>query len=358
MSMNYQDCLKVLASKTRTERLNGLEIKIKPVPESDRHGIPDEREAAWMRRTQNSLGKNVLIEDMTLLTREDIQGLRDAMGCENQDLSENMITSHRVIKTEYGNIPLWIYTPCGTKQRPLVVYFHGGGFFGGTTRVVENACKLLAERSEAVVISVDYVLAPEYRFPKGLLQCWETVQWAYANAGALNIDPTKIAVSGDSAGGNLAAACCLLDRKRMIKLQLLLYPAVIAESFTEYGWTEDAYEMNEDIEILKFMVDDIKKSAGLLEKIYPQYPTDCFNQLYSPYLASNYADFPETFIAVPEYDFLRQQAEKFSVRLVQSGVPVHFYRYSGMAHAFFEHTGEFPQAEDCTNEMAKLIKAM
>ena len=171
MSMNYQDCLKVLASKTRTERLKGLEIKIKPVPESDRHGIPDEREAAWMRRTQNSLGKNVLIEDMTLLTREDIQGLRDAMGCENQDLSENMITSHRVIKTEYGNIPLWIYTPCGTKQRPLVVYFHGGGFFGGTTRVVENACKLLAERSEAVVISVDYVLAPEYRFPKGLLQC-------------------------------------------------------------------------------------------------------------------------------------------------------------------------------------------
>ena len=83
----------------------------------------------------------------------------------------------------------------------------------------------------------------------------------------LNIDLTKIAVSGDSAGGNLAAACCLLDRKRMIKLQLLLYPAVIAESFTEYGWTEDAYEMNEDIEILKFMVDDIKKSAGLLEKI-------------------------------------------------------------------------------------------
>ena len=64
MSMNYQDCLKVLASKTRTERLNGLEIKIKPVPESDRHGIPDEREAAWMRRTQNSLGKNVLIEDI------------------------------------------------------------------------------------------------------------------------------------------------------------------------------------------------------------------------------------------------------------------------------------------------------
>ncbi len=231
-------------------------------------------------------------------------------------------------------------------------------FFGGTTRVVENACKLLAERSEAVVISVDYVLAPEYRFPKGLLQCWETVQWAYANAGALNIDPTKIAISGDSAGGNLAAACCLLDRKRMIKLQLLLYPAVIAESFTEYGWTEDAYEMNEDIEILKFMVNDIKRSAGLLEKIYPKYPTDCYNQLYSPYLASNYADFPETFIAVPEYDFLRQQAEKFSVRLVQSGVPVHFYRYSGMAHAFFEHTGEFPQAEDCTNEMAKLIKAM
>ena len=262
--MNYQDCLKVLASKTRTERLKGLEIKIKPVPESDRHGIPDEREAAWMRRTQNSLGKNVLIEDMTLLTREDIQGLRDAMGCENQDLSENMITSHRVIKTEYGNIPLWIYTPCGTKQRPLVVYFHGGGFFGGTTRVVENACKLLAERSEAVVISVDYVLAPEYRFPKGLLQCWETVQWAYANAGALNIDPTKIAVSGDSAGGNLAAACCLLDRKRMIKLQLLLYPAVIAESFTEYGWTEDAYEMNEDIEILKFMVNDIEDRKSVV----------------------------------------------------------------------------------------------
>ena len=127
--MDYQDCLKVLAHKIRIEHQDGLEIKIKPVPESDRRGIPDEREAAWMRKTQHSLGNHYLVSDPTRLTREDIQGLRDAMGCKNQDLSKNITTSHRVISTEYGNIPFWVYTPLGAKQSPLVVYFHGGGFF-------------------------------------------------------------------------------------------------------------------------------------------------------------------------------------------------------------------------------------
>lgn len=356
--MDYQDCLNVLRTGTRIEEKDGLEIRIKPVPETDRRGVPDPREVVWMRKMKKSLGKEYIVPDPAHLTREDIQGLRDAMGCENADLSQGVLTARKVICAESGNIPVRVYTPSGSGPFPIVVYFHGGGFFGGTTRVVENACRLLADRAAAVVLSVDYVLAPEYRFPKGLLQCWDVVRWVNRNAAEINGNPDKIAVSGDSAGGNLAAACCLLDRERMIKLQLLLYPAVIADSAIDYGWSMDAYEMNEDADDLLLMVNDIKDSADLLEHVYPETIADRFNQLYSPYLANDYRDFPETFIATAEYDFLRIQAEKYAVKLVRAGVPVHFYRYAGMAHAFFEHTGEFPQAEDCTDEMAKLIRAL
>lgn len=356
--MDYQACLNVLRNRLRIEKMDGLEIRVKPVPETDRSGVPDPREIAWMRKMKKSLGKEYAVQDLTRLTREDIQGLRSAMGCENADLSRGVTTSRKVIYAKTGNIPIWIYTPSGLGPFPIVVYFHGGGFFGGTTRVVENACRLLAERAAAVVLSVDYVLAPEYRFPKGLLQCWDVVRWAQENAREIQGDGTKIAVSGDSAGGNLAAACCLLDRNRIIKLQLLLYPAVIADSLVDYGWTLDAYEMNADVDDLLMMINDIKDSAGLLDFVYPETAADRFNQLFSPYLAADYHDFPETFIAIAEYDFLRIQAEKFAGKLIRAGVPVHFYRYGGMAHAFFEHTGEFPQAEDCTDEMAKLIRAM
>ncbi len=352
--MSYQDCLKVLKNNAVIEKKGQLEICLKPVPETDRPGVADPREAKWFR----SLPKPYQMKDSANPSSADIQAMRDAMGCKNDDLSRGVNKTKRIISTPAGEVPILIYTPQHESPVPLICYIHGGGFFGGTTRVVENACKLLAERAESVVISIDYCLAPEHRFPEGLMQCWETIVWAHGHAEELGINPDKIAVSGDSAGGNLSLGCCLLDQMHLIKAQLLLYPAITVRPDIDYGWTWDAYEMNEGKDAALLMVHDIKDSINFVPVVYPKTQADLYNQLLSPWQAPDYTHFPTTFLAVGEYDFLKQQALKFCEKLGACGVQTHYYCYKGMGHAFFEHTGEFPQAEDCTDEMAKIIRSL
>ncbi len=352
--MDYQNCLKVLREKTTIQTKGNLKTLIKPVPETDRPGVPDPRAAHWFR----SLPKAYQMKDPFHPTNEDIQILRDAMGCQNTDLSHGVKTNSSLISTEAGDVPVFIYSLQAHQPAPLICYIHGGGFFGGSTSVVENACKLLAERSGAVVISIDYGLAPDFRFPINLFQCWGVVCWARDHAQELGIDNKKIIISGDSAGGNLSLGCCLLDQEHLIKAQLLLYPAIVVNPDIDYGWTWDAYEMKEDQDAALLMVHDLMDSIGTVPRIYPQTKADLFNQLLSPWQAADYAHFPTTFLAVGEYDYLKQEAQIFCEKLGQSGVSTHLCYYKGMGHAFFEHTGEFPQAEDCADEMAKIVRSL
>jgi len=352
--MDYRECLERLAASGHIEQKNGLQIHVKPVPETDRPGVVDPRAANWFR----NLPKGYQVQDYRRITSEEVQILRDAMGCQNADLSRGVKTNRRTITTENGDVPILIYTPDISGTLPLICYIHGGGFFGGSTEVVENACRLLAERAKSVVISIDYGLAPEHRFPEGLLQCLGVIRWAHSHAELLNIDPQRIAVSGDSAGGNLSMACCLLDNEGIIRAQLLLYPAIVLRSDIDFGWTWDVYEMNEGKDAALMMVHDIKDTVGRIIWMYIRDITDTYSQLLSPWQAPAFAKFPPTFLAVGEYDYLRQEAELFCQRLVKTGIPVAFFRYQGMGHAFFEHTGEFPQAEDCTNEMADFLSSI
>lgn len=240
--MTYNECLERLREGAYTLNEDGLAIRIKPVPETDRKGAVDPRALAGEKNAK----PYPLPADSAHPTMEEIIAIRNWMGCENQDLSHGITTQEKVVKTAYGDVPVRIYSPEPGRRNAIVVYIHGGAFYGGTLRVIENACKLVADKSEAVVISVDYGLAPEHKFPQGLMQCYEIVKWAHENAGDLGGSADKLVVMGDSAGGNLATACCLLDKERRIKFQVLLYPTVVQTQAHYDGWDESRYDILEE----------------------------------------------------------------------------------------------------------------
>ena len=352
--MTYNECLDKLKNGTYIIDKEGLAIRMKPIPETDEQGAIDERALAWERKCRPCPQP----KDLKNPTMTEVKAIRAWMGCKNQDLSNGIISREEVINTTHGKVPVSVYAPSPEKIEAIVVYIHGGGFYGGTTAVVENCCKLIAERGNAVVISVDYGLAPENKFPKGLNQCYEIVKWAYENGKALNGNPQKLVVIGDSAGGNLAAGCCMLDTKGLIKLQVLLYPTVIQTKEFYDSWDENAFSMKGETQIKKNMVYSTRLGNEMIKEVYFNCPEDAENPLVSPLLSEELNRMPMSMIVTAEYDALRTEAENYGRKLLNEKVDVIFYRYLGMGHAFFEHPGEFPQSEDCINEICSAIRAL
>lgn len=350
--IRYEECLLKLKQPKIMTDSDGLSMIVKKVPEADSDGVVDPRQKQWTMKCMEKAP--IRIVDMKRVTPDEIDLIRKSMGCKNNDLSSGIITESE----RFNNVKVEIYKDKNCKENvPAVVYFHGGGFIGGTIGVIRNSCKLLAERSHSVVISVDYDLAPEHRFPSGLHQCYSVVDSVFSNSKRLRIDSSKVAVIGDSAGANFAAACCLMDTKKRIRLQVLLYPVVNVNP-EDPDWTEEKYYVKDDPDIAHILINDIRQLLTVSTYSYVAGEKDFSNPFVSPYFAEDPRCFPTTLIVSPEYDYLRKQAEDFSHLLIQNGVDVVLFRYQGMGHAFFEHTGEFPQAEDCINEIASAIMAL
>ena len=356
--MTYDECIKVLKEGTYSVTEDGLTIRVKPIPETDRKGVGDPRALLSAKK-----GKPFpMPEDDRNPSLEEIQAIRHWMGCRNQDLSHGVSTESMVLPTKHGDVPVKIYSPeaaaKGISGLPAVIYIHGGAFYGGTVEVVENSCRLLADLASAVVISVDYGLAPEHKFPEGLMQCYGVVQWVCDYGKELGADGKRLAVMGDSAGGNLAAACCLLDKEHKIKLQVLLYPTLIQTEKHYNEWTEAAYDMEEEQEVLRGMILGTRTGGNVLKAAYLNSEEEAENPLVSPLLSAELSRMPMTMIVTAEYDALRTEAEEYARKLLEEGVDTVIYRYKGMGHSFFEHPGEFPQSEDCIREASEAIKTL
>jgi acetyl esterase len=337
---------------------NGLNMIIKRIPESDASGDLDPR--LYELLVQQQQNKPPIDIDISQLP---IETIRSFMGFDNVDVTvEGIETTYKSIEGRNGEIPVRIYSPLKVQLMPAIVFFHGGAFFGGSLKAVENFCKCLSERAEAVVVSVDYRLAPENKFPKGFHDCYDSVKWVYEHANEFNINPEQIAVSGDSAGGNLSAACALMDRDlgtNMIKLQALIYPTVILsrEQNEYFTWNLNEYNIQNNHKMIENTI------TGLLElpdvsKIYTESEEDIKNPYVSPLLASDLNNLPETLIITAEYDYLRLEGEAYARRLSQAGVKVKTIRYNGIDHAFIDKIGIFPQAEDCAEEIASSLKQL
>ncbi|MFI8975652.1 alpha/beta hydrolase [Nocardia asteroides] len=239
------------------------------------------------------------------------------------------------IPTRTGTVGARLYRHGRSGPAPALLYLHGGGFVLGTLDGVDELCRAVAARSGWTVLSLDYRLAPEHPYPAALEDTIDAFAWLHEQAAALGIDPRMIAVGGDSAGGNLAAALCLAQQaagRPLPTAQVLAYPAV-DDRFTRDSWTEFA-----DAPLL---------GAADARWCYTQYvgadrpePAD---PLAAPLRAESLRGMPPALVLTAEVDPIRDDAEAYAARLADDGVPVTAIRYDGVFHGFFTEVGVFAQ---------------
>ncbi|WP_035771951.1 alpha/beta hydrolase [Clostridium butyricum] len=358
---NYLNLVKILEHKTKINNYNGVQIIEKLIPDLNIDGELDPR--VYKIINASSPTKKYKSDNEFIYHGINISELRSSMGWNNRDItSKEILSEYLTVIGKNGPIKVRKYTPKNLKDNaPCMIFIHGGGFIGGNVDVVENPCKALSDKANAVVISIDYRLAPENQFPKGLIDCFEVIKWVYSNSTKLKIKKDKICISGDSAGGNLAVACSLKDRDlktNIIKYQALIYPVVTLDkkSVEQYKWSSNEYifsnnKINQNINSSLDFIDIIKQ-------LYVEDTAKPDNQYISPLLAKDLSNLPKTLIITAEYDFLRVQGEAFGKKLINAKVDTKIIRYRGMDHAFIDKCGIYPQAEDCLNEISKDIKSL
>ena len=247
-----------------------------------------------------------------------------------------------------GEIPLRIYTPHGSAPRPGMVYFHGGGWVVCDLDTHAVVCSAIARRAGAVVAAVDYRLAPEHKFPAAVEDCFTATRWVAENAGQLGIDPDRISVGGDSAGGNLGAVISMRSRDEggpRIAAQALVYPVTDLSSLDKGSYAEfaEGYHLS-------------RAQMEWFRDHYLRTPEDGLDPQASPLLAKDLSGLPPALVITAECDPLRDEGEAFAGRLEQAGVAVKLKRYSGMIHPFFSMCGAIPQAHDAIDDVAAWVR--
>ncbi len=223
-------------------------------------------------------------------------------------------------------LPIRVYYPFKNKRLiPTIVLFHGGGFIAGTLDIYDRISRRLCADNNMIVVSVDYRLAPEHKFPIGLNDCYEATKWLYKNGKSLGIDTEKLVVFGDSAGGNLATAVCMMARDfggAKINAQILLYPVTDATlSSTTIDELGDNYLLN-------------RKDMEWATQQYIRDEKDRKNPYYSVLLAENLQNLPPAFIITAEFDPLKGEGKTYAKRLAAAGNEVEFIEAKGMIHGF------------------------
>jgi acetyl esterase len=271
---------------------------------------------------------------------------RNLLGALDQPV-EVASVDNRTMPGPAGEIPVRIYTPGTGGARPLIVYFHGGGFVFCSLDTHDGTCRRLANATGAVVVSVDYRLAPECPFPGPLDDCYAATVWAHEHAADLGADGDQLVVAGDSAGGNLAAATTLLAREHAgppIVHQILIYPVIDAacetKSFTENG---EGYFLD----------------GASMRWLWTQYlgpDGDGTHPHASPIRAADLSGLPPAIVVTAEYDPLRDEGEAYADALQAAGVPATAVRYDGMIHGFVSMPMLFPEADEAMEKIAGALR--
>ncbi len=247
-----------------------------------------------------------------------------------------------------GELPARLYTPEGSGPFPLVVYFHGGGWTVGNIEVADRPCRSLANASGCMVASAQYRLGPESKFPAAPEDCYAATRWLAENAAELGADPERVAVAGDSAGGNLAAVVALMARDRggpALAYQLLIYPAV---------------EADPDFPSVRENAEGYLLQKGSMEWFWGHYladPADGANPYASPLRADDLSGLPPALVVTCEFDPLRDEGEEYGRKLEEAGVPVKVSRYDGMIHGFFWMAGVMDKTSVLLDEMSGELRA-
>jgi acetyl esterase len=232
-----------------------------------------------------------------------------------------------------SDIPLKVrvYTPLGDGPWPILIYFHGGGFVAGNLDSHDSIARNLCAGARYVVVSVDYRLAPEHKFPAAIKDALMALNWAATHASKLNADANRIVVGGDSAGGNLAAVTALRNRDEggpMLAGQLLIYPVIAHPTLGTRSYSENGEGYLLTRRIMEFFWEHY-----LNDQSEAQHPHA------SPLYAADLTGLPSALIFTAEFDPLRDEAEQYGRKLRAAGVPTRISRCDGMIHGFFGLAG-------------------
>jgi acetyl esterase len=259
-------------------------------------------------------------------------------------------STDRPIPGPGNDLPLRIYQPREAKPGelfPVLLWFHGGGFVIGNLDTHDSACRMLATQADCVVVAVDYRLAPEHKFPAALEDCMAALRWVAMHAREIGADAARIAVGGDSAGGNLATVCALLARNEgfpPLAHQLLIYPCTAPEPETpSHRKFAEGYVLT-------------RNTITWFYKHYLRSRSDVNDFRFGPLIADDLSNLPPALVLVAGYDPLRDEGVDYAKRLIEAGNRVTLVNYEGMIHGFYLMGGAVDAAKRAIAQSAQALR--
>ena len=256
------------------------------------------------------------------------------------------VVDDRKIAGPHGDIPVRIYIPEETTPLPVLVYFHGGGWVVGNLETCDVALRAIARRAGCAIVSVDYRLSPENKFPVPLEDGFAGTEWVATHGHDAGLDPSRVAVGGDSAGGNMAAAVTLMARERgapEIVYQVLIYPVI---------------DLNFDTESYKRLANGYGLTRTAMQWYWGHYLASA-DQGGSPLASLSLADVsgvPPALVITAEYDPLLDEGEAYARKLEAAGVDARLSRYEGIVHGFLRHGASFDASHRAYDEIAITLR--
>jgi len=255
----------------------------------------------------------------------------------------------QTVQGKGGSFPVHIFTPEGKGPFPIIVYYHGGGFVIADTKVYEASVRALAKGAKAIVVSADYRRAPEHKFPTQPEDAFAAYKWAIDNASQFNGDPTRVAVAGESAGGNLATVVSMMARDQKAQLpvhQLLVYPVV------DNDMNNASYKKNANAKPL---------NKAMMGWFFKHYGADPKSPYALPLKATSLKGLPPATVITAEIDPLMTEGKAYADRLKKEGVAVNYRHYTGVTHEFFGMGAVVPKAREAqqfaADELTKAFNA-
>ena len=254
----------------------------------------------------------------------------------------------RTISGPGGEIPIRIYTPSGDGPFPVLVFFHGGGWVLNDLDTHDSVCRYLTNAASCIVVSVDFRRAPEYKFPAAVEDSYAATQWVATNAASINADPNRVAVGGDSTGGNLAAVVALLARDHKgppLVFQLLIYPVTDYYLPGTPSYEENAKGYSLDRQWMIWAWGN-----------YLANEVDAKNPLAAPLQAKDLSNLPSALVMTAEFDPLRDEGEMYAARLKGAGVPVVMKRFNGMMHGYIMRAKVLDKGSEALADAAAVLR--
>ena len=275
---------------------------------------------------------------------ERLQEIRDSFGVMELAAAGDPEPVFSAEDADADGVPVRVYRPSPDPGLPVIVYFHGGGWTIGNVEQFDPVTRQVANAANAIVVSVEYRLAPEHPFPAPLDDCRRALAWVAKNASNFGGDGSRLAVMGDSAGGNLAAVCALMARDAggpELAMQVLVYPVVGCDfSTASYRENGEGYLLTE-------------KDMHWFLSCYGRGGADVTDWRISPLRASDLAGVAPAIVVTAEFDPLRDEGRAYARRLEAAGVSVTSYPYDGMIHGFFGWSAVFDASRDALQRIGR-----